>query len=156
MEKKKHHHPKKHSPKKHHASRAKKEDKKEIKIEKKIKKLSRKNALVLTALFFVFLIVFCVHIYLNFLYKNSWLTEYKGSCFIRTYQNWTGRNTVPVYQIIPSDTKTQLLPALPITINQFEELGWKVSNQDINQICNANVTLYYSLWNLKVEGLVIQ
>lgn len=121
---------------------------------RKEKKISLRKVFTLSFLFFLVIVILWIQYTLA--PANEHFIDYSWGCFLRSYQEWTGRNASQIYEIVPSELRTSSLPTIQITSSQYEALWWDTWPLSTSHICSKNITLSYSVERHKLEKFEIQ
>lgn len=121
---------------------------------KKEKKISLRKVFTLSFLFFLVIVILWIQYTLA--PANEHFIDYSWGCFLRSYQEWTGRNASQIYELVPSELRTSSLPTIQITSFQYEALWWDTWPLSTSHICSKNITLSYSVERHKLEKFEIQ
>lgn len=121
---------------------------------RKEKKISLRKVFTLSSLFFLVIVILWIQYTLA--PANEHFIDYSWGCFLRSYQEWTGRNASQIYELIPSELKTSSLPTIQITSSEYEALWWDIWLLSTSHICSKNIALSYSIERHRLEKFEIQ
>jgi hypothetical protein len=111
---------------------------------KKEKRWETKHTLWFLLFIFIFCIPLSIKIFEFMQEKDSGVVEYTWGCFLRSIEDWTGRNQIERFEIIPSNSPHWDLPVFEINQDTYEKLGWIISEIPQKNICNSDIHIKYS------------